>query len=108
VNRAGQFHFVLLADAAATMTIFDSAGNAVFSLRSPGGDAVSGNVTLVSGQYSVRFTAGTKPVNYKLWGARLGDPEGPQPVDPTTDPTGPPYRSGAARLGRRLVVRHGR
>ncbi len=93
VTRGGLFHFVLAADAAVTMTVTDATGAVVFTLHS-GGDRVSGNVTLGPGQYAVTFTAGSGPARYVLRGVQLSDPEGPQPSDPTEDPTGggtPPH-----------------
>jgi hypothetical protein len=68
------------------MKVTDAAGNVVFALSAVGG-RVSGNVYLGPGQYAVTFTAGTGPVRYSLRGAQLTDPIGPEPVDPTEDPS---------------------
>jgi predicted Zn-dependent protease len=94
------FHLLLAADsatadagAAVRMTIYDSAGTAVFSLTAAAGEAVSGpSLLLAPGAYSVRFQvippAGgpVGPINFKLAGASLSDPIGPIVDDPTEDP----------------------
>jgi hypothetical protein len=89
VNRAALFHFVLAAGAPVTMRIYDQTGAAVFTLQSAGGDPVSRNVYLKAGRYTVKFTAGTTSATYALRGTRVSDPVGPQPSDPTEDPSGP-------------------
>jgi hypothetical protein len=93
-------HFVLSADptggvaAAVRMTIYDVSGSVVFTVMTAAGDAVSGNVFLPAGTYSVRFAAGTRdgsplpPLHMRLLGGLLSDPNGPQPNDQTASPAG--------------------
>jgi hypothetical protein len=88
ITRGGLFHFVLAANGSVGMTVRDVAGTVVFALGTAGG-RVSGNVVLGPGQYTVTFAAGGGAVRYSLRGARLNDPIGPDPVDPTEDPSGP-------------------
>ncbi|HKB36536.1 MAG TPA: hypothetical protein VKD72_08790, partial [Gemmataceae bacterium] len=100
VDMSSEFHFVLSANTSGAagvrvlMTIFDEAGNAVYSLGATAGMPVSGNVYLKRGTYTVRYLAGTldgsplPDVTFNLKGLRTSDNNGPQPVDPTSSPSG--------------------
>jgi hypothetical protein len=106
VDMSSVFHFVLSADAAGAsgvgvmMTIYDEAGNVVYSLGAGAGMPVSGDVYLKKGTYRVRILAGTfdgQPlpnVNYTLRYLRTTDNNGPEPIDPTANPSGPPPQPG--------------
>jgi hypothetical protein len=94
VYRSSLFHFVLearvSAGAAVVMTVYDADGHAVAGLRSTG-EAMSTDVALRPGRYTVTFTlvgpAGSR-ATYRLRGSRLDDPIGPQVDDPTAAPAG--------------------
>jgi hypothetical protein len=70
------------------MTICDANGNVIFSLDGGAGQQVSGVAYLLSGTYTLCFTAVTKSpgnslsVTYQLEAALLSDPIGPVPVIP--------------------------
>jgi hypothetical protein len=95
------FHFVVSAkvasggnDAALRMTIYDAAGNVVFTLATGAGAVVSSDVTLGAGTYYERFTAATRsgaplpPLTFRLGVISLSDPNGPDATDPSSDPSG--------------------
>jgi hypothetical protein len=94
VNAAQWFHFVLSAaadtPAAVRMTIYDTTGNIVQSQVIQAGDQLSATLFLLPGTYTFRFAAGAldgQPLtdtSYQLLGIALGDPIGPQLVNPTT------------------------
>ncbi len=98
--RSELFHFVLAAQSAGAttvqMTITNATGHVVFSLVVGAGDAVSGDVLLVPGTYTLLFTAradsGTAQPSlmYQLSGQTLTDPQGPESTDPSGDPSGSP------------------
>jgi hypothetical protein len=105
LSRNQLFSFVLSADmggstqaAEVQMQIVDANGNVVYTqIAYAGQQAATGVVYLQSGAYTVRFTAVPKtpgqlpPLTYKLAGLVLSDPQGPQPVDSSTDSsTAPP------------------
>jgi hypothetical protein len=93
-------HFVLDAsavasvDSAVLMKIYDSNNNVVFSLLSENGIAVSGNVFLTAGTYTVRIEGGTRTgvvlptIAYDVRSVRVTDPIDPMPLDPTLGPVG--------------------
>jgi len=94
------YHFVLGAstatpapNASVTLTILDSNGNVVGTLAAPSGTTVSLTLLLGPGANTLRLTGSTSdgsslpPINFVLQSYRLTDPIGPQPADPTTDPS---------------------
>jgi hypothetical protein len=93
-------HFVLDAsaiasvDSAVLMKIYDSNNNVVFTLLSTNGVAVSGNVFLAAGNYTVRIEGGTRTgvalpsILYDVRTVRVTDPIDPIPLDPTLGPVG--------------------
>lgn len=92
-NFVGQlFHFVLSSQAGAiAMTITDQTGKVLLTLGTKG-EAVSANVFLKGGTYSVHFT-GTPttvgvPMSFLLRGDRITDPNSPEATDPTETPSG--------------------
>src|SRR5262245_50397176 len=121
LTQRKRFHLVLsataqgsAAGAAVRMTITDSAGHIVFTLTAGTTEAVSANVELRPGTYTVQFTGlpganQTVPtLTYRLRGNVLSDPIGPQPSDPTADPGGgssngsgspPPQWTGGSASG---------
>jgi hypothetical protein len=96
VTRAALFQFALAADAgsAVTMTVLDSAGNAVFSLTAAAGQPPVTTVRyLPAGAYTVRYTAAASgPVTYDLYLLQLSDPVGPYKTTTSsqTTATSPP------------------
>lgn len=100
-NTEGQvFHFVLsssddpLIQGAVRMTIYDSNNSVVFTLLSKNGEAVSGNIFLAAGAYTIRFEGGAQGdellpgLFYDLKATSLTDPIDPQPIDVTIQPIG--------------------
>lgn len=101
VSRASLFHFTLSADAGAStadaavrVTIYDAAGNVVFTRAARAGQTVSGNALLGPGKYVVRLSAATRtgaalpPLAVALAGCVLDDPIGPRARDTTDAPSG--------------------
>jgi hypothetical protein len=100
IARSQLFQFNLSADAMGAptdadvrMTIYDSNGNAVFSLVARAGDTVSGNsVFLAPGAYTVNFTAESPSGSsipaliYRLRGTEISDPIGTGLADVTLTP----------------------
>lgn len=97
------FHFILSADAhgapagaTVVMSIIDQTGKVVYSLTGNTDEPVTGNAYLLQGCYVVRFTATAAngellpDLECQLDGSVLDDPIGPEPVDPTADPSGAP------------------
>jgi hypothetical protein len=97
MNQAGLFHFALAAQAAGPvdvcMTIYNSAGQAVFVLNTQDGQTWTDQVYLNAGTYHVQFTllaVGSNPLpptTFDLLGMVLGDPIGTQPSDPYSQPS---------------------
>lgn len=88
VAQGGLFHFVLSANAALQMQVFDSSGNLVRSLAVAANDPASLTVSLAAGNYFFRLSAAgaTAPVQFTLKGTNLDDPIGPDLIDPTLAP----------------------
>jgi hypothetical protein len=112
VNQSQLFHLVLAvnstdvsAASAVKMTIYDHAGNVVTTLTVLNGQTQSMTVFLAPGTYTVRFAGGTldssslPATDYVLRGLNLGDPIGPQVIDPTLAPAPPPPGSNQTDLG---------
>lgn len=108
-TQSQMLHFALTAAPASTaavvLSIYDQAGNLVFSLAAGPGDTQSGDVFLNQGTYKIAYTAvppaGTKTfqVGYTLDLWRLTDPIGPQASDPATQPSSgspPPSSDGGS------------
>jgi hypothetical protein len=100
--EAQVFHFVLsstddeLSNGAIRMRIYDSNNKVVFTLVSKNGEAVSGNIFLAAGEYTIRFEGGTKDgepmpaMFYDLQAAVVTDALDPIQVDVTIVPIGMP------------------
>jgi hypothetical protein len=108
----GLFHFSLGADngstsssAVLTLTVYDSAGNAVFSFDTvTGKPSATGVVYLGAGTYTVRIsvksTSGAfQPIKYWLFGDILSDPIGPYQSNPTNGSTGSSPSGGGYTYG---------
>jgi hypothetical protein len=108
----GLFHFSLGADngstsssAVLTLTVYDSAGNAVFSFDTiEGKPSATGVVYLGAGTYTVRIsvksTSGAfQPIKYWLFGDILSDPIGPYQSNPTNGSTGSSPSGGGYTYG---------
>jgi hypothetical protein len=105
VYRSGLYHYVLSADSAGgtgvQMTISDASGQIVAQLVATAGDAASLTLTLAPGTYTFTFKAlaagggSVTPVHYCLQGILMSDPIGPQPSDPSGDPSGSTTTSGS-------------
>jgi hypothetical protein len=108
----GLFHFSLGADngstsssAVLTLTVYDSAGNAVFSFDTvTGKPSATGVVYLGAGTYTVRIsvksTSGAfQPIKYWLFGDILSDPIGPYQSNPTSGSTGSSTSGGGYTYG---------
>jgi hypothetical protein len=100
ITQSGAVQLILAADAGGTtgvavqMTVYDSQGNAVFSLAAYAGQpANTGVASLVAGNYTVSFAvvakSGLLPAagSWSLQGWSVSDPIGPTLVG-TTPPTG--------------------
>jgi matrixin len=82
IDDAGVFHFSLAPSAVGgdvTMSVYDSNGELVFSLRSTGDKpAVTATSYLASGTYSVRYsTSSPSPAGYNLYLLQLSEGVGP-------------------------------
>jgi hypothetical protein len=89
VQEGGLFHFVLSADAAVQLQLFDSAGNLVQTGMVSAGDTTSFTVSLDAGNYLFSVSAlgaSSGPVHFTLKGTKIDDPIGPELVDPTLAP----------------------
>jgi len=99
------FHFLLHAGAASASvpavvvaTIYNEAGNLVYRLAAPVGEAYSqGAVLLAPGSYTVRIASLTfqgplaEPIGYTLSGIAISDPFASDPNDQTTHPFANPF-----------------
>lgn len=102
VNESQLFLFQLSArnletttlETAVRMTVYDAAGQAVFTLRAAADQTVSADVLLDAGTYTVRFVAATRTgellplVQFDFRGLARSDSDGPTLLDPTAIPTG--------------------
>lgn len=81
-------------NSALRMSILDSSGNEVYTLFTPAGQAVSGDVLLAAGTYTIVFTAGTPDgsslpdLSFSLDLVVRTDPIGTAPSDTSTAPSG--------------------
>jgi predicted Zn-dependent protease len=81
-------------NSAMRMSILDANGNEVYTLFTPAGQAVSGDVLLAAGTYTVVFTAGTSDgsslpdLSFTLDIMVRTDPIGMAPSDTSTSPSG--------------------
>jgi hypothetical protein len=100
VNQGQLFHLALSVDggqAAAgtslTMTIYDQAGNVVATLTALNGQTQTITLLLAPGTYTIQVAGQTSdgsplpPTAFSLLGVNLSDPIGPQPTDPTLNPS---------------------
>jgi hypothetical protein len=100
VNQSGGIAFLLAAQSATAqgntqvqMTIYDANGNVVYSLDAGAGQQVSGSVYLLSGTYTISFTAVANSPNsswnvtYNLEADLLSEPIGPLAVQNGTAST---------------------
>src|SRR5262249_8917417 len=99
VLHTSTFHFALTAASSpgtwVRLTILNAAGQVVALLQALSGNTATLNLTLAAGAYTFRFNSfrtdgqPAGPVQFSLLGERLTDPVGPQPDDPTQDPSQP-------------------
>jgi hypothetical protein len=94
-DMSGVHHFVLTAEGTAgdsvQMKLYDAMGQQVFAMTAMAGDSVSGDVYLERGTYRIVFAGSKDKLRYLLRFTRLSDNNGPEPIDPTQDPsTAPP------------------
>lgn len=107
VNQTQMAHFVLSADTESntdvnvTLTIYDSENNVVGTLQARAGEEpASLSLLLRKGDYRVEFTIETEDgsevpaTHYILKISKESDPIGPQPEDPTEEPSDPYDSSG--------------
>jgi hypothetical protein len=109
IQQAGLFEFALSAGryaaadagAAVTMTVYDAAGNALFSLTAIAGQPTATTFRyLAAGAYTVRYTTtAAGPVGYDLYALDLSDPVGPAKTTTSSNTTTvsppPPPAAGA-------------
>lgn len=101
VYQSQLLHFALSAftantqvDSAIRMSILDANGNEVFTLFTPAGQSVSGDVLLAAGAYTIVFTAGTADgsalpdLSFSLDLVVRTDPIGTTPTNTSSSPSG--------------------
>jgi hypothetical protein len=97
--RTGLYHFLLQgqgdANSQVVLTVLNSSGQVVAQLVASGGGTASVTLTLPPGDYcfliagSARDGGAFTGIDYQLQASLLSDPVGPQPEDPTEDPSTP-------------------